>query len=78
MSEPPRGRVHPFCLATYEICDEDFKATGEVVIWSRSPLPPKLGELLNIDTTGALHELAVGEVSTFKGGWMATCWAEKP
>lgn len=73
----PYGRLHPFGISTYEICDEDFKATGEVVIWSRSPLPPRIGELLNIETHGRLHELAVGELSTFKGGWMATCWAER-
>ncbi len=74
----PRGRLLPFTQSVYEICDEDFKVTGEVVIWSRSPLPPRVGELLNIETLGRLHELAVGEVSTFKGGWMATCWAEEP
>jgi hypothetical protein len=71
----PRGRILPFSMSVYEICDDDFAATGEVVIWSRSSLPPRIGELLNIETLGALHELAVGEVSTFKGGWMATCWA---
>jgi len=73
----PRGSLHPFHLSAYEICDDDFRATGEVVIWSRSPLAPRIGELLNIQTRGRLHELAVGEVSTFKGGWMATCWAEE-
>jgi hypothetical protein len=73
----PRGRLLPFSLWVYEICDEDFAATGEVVIWSRSPLPPRVGELLNIETRGALHELAVGEVNTFQGGWMAACWAQE-
>ena len=74
----PRDRLHPFSLSVYEICDEDFAATGEVVIWSRSPLPPRIGELLNIETRGALHELSVGEVRTFKGGWMAACRAQEP
>jgi hypothetical protein len=73
----PHGRLHPFALSAYEICDEDFEATGEVVIWSRSALPPRIGELLNIETRGTLHELSVGEVSTFKGGWMATCWTQE-
>ena len=73
----PRSRLLPFTQSVYEICDEDFRATGEVVIWSRSPLAPRIGELLNIETRGDLHELAVGEVSTFKGGWMATCWAQE-
>jgi hypothetical protein len=71
-------RLRPFALSVYEICDEDFRTTGEVVIWSRSPLAPRIGELLNIESRGRLHEVAVGEVSTFKGGWMATCWAEEP
>jgi hypothetical protein len=73
----PRGRLHPFGISVYEISDEDFRTTGEVVIWSRSPWPPRVGELLNIEARGRLHELAVGEISTFKGGWMATCWAEE-
>jgi hypothetical protein len=73
----PRSGLHPFIPSVYEICDEDFRTTGEVIIWSRSPLPPRIGELLNIETRGRLHELAVGEVSTFKGGWMATCWAQE-
>jgi hypothetical protein len=74
----PHSRLLPFHLSVYEICDEDFGATGEVVIWSRSPLAPRVGELLNIQTRGDLHELAVGEVNTFKGGWMAACRAQEP
>jgi hypothetical protein len=74
----PHGRLLPFSLSVYEICDEDFPATDEIVIWSRSPLPPRIGELFNLEARGDLHELAVGEVSTFKGGWMATCWLQEP
>jgi hypothetical protein len=57
----------------YEIFDEDFGETGEVVIWSRSPLTPRIGERFNIETRGAHHELTVGEIRTFTGGWTATC-----
>lgn len=59
--------------SNYEIFDEDFGETGEVVIWSRSPLAPLLGERFNIQTRGDLHDLAVGEIRTFTGGWTATC-----
>jgi len=68
-----QGSLRPFSASGYEIFDEDFRETGEVVIWSRSPLAPRLGERFNIETCGALHELAVGEIRTFTGGWTATC-----
>jgi len=63
--------------SSYEIFDEDFGETGEVVIWSRSPLPPHLGDHFNIETLGALHDLTVGEIRTFTGGWTATCHAPR-
>jgi hypothetical protein len=62
----------------YEIFDQDFAETGEVVIWSRSPLAPRLGELFNVETLGVLSELAVVQIHTFTGGWTATCRAEDP
>jgi hypothetical protein len=65
--------LRPFNALGYEIFDEDFGQTGEVLIWSRSPITPRLGERFNIETRGALHELAVGEVRTFLGGWVVTC-----
>jgi hypothetical protein len=68
--------LRPFSVSGYEIFAEDFGKTGEVVIWSRSPLAPHLGDRFNIQTCGALRELAVGELRTFAGGWTATCWAE--
>jgi hypothetical protein len=67
--------LRPFSDFGYEIFDEDFGETGEVVIWSRSPLTPRLGERFNIETCGALHELVAGEIRTFAGGWTATCRA---
>lgn len=68
-------RPRPFAVSGYEIFDEDFGATGEVAIWSRSPLVPRLGERFNIDTWGDVRELAVGEIRTFTGGWTAICRA---
>ena len=71
----PRGptSLRGLSASGYEIFDDDFRQTSEVVIWSRSPLTPCLGERFNIETRGAHHELAVGEIRTFTGGWTATC-----
>ena len=74
MAGTPRG-FRALSAQGYEIFDEDFGETGEVQIWSRSPLAPHLGERFNIETRGALHDLAVGEIRTFSGGWTATCRA---
>ncbi|THD62926.1 hypothetical protein [Phenylobacterium sp.] len=73
----PHGGLRPFHASGYEIFD-DFAEAGEVTIWSRSALPPRLGDLFNIQTRGALRELCVDEVRTFTGGWSATCRAEQP
>jgi len=71
--EGATGSLRALGASAYEIFDEDFAETGEVTIWSRSPLPPRVGERFNIETRGALHDMAVGEISTFTGGWAATC-----
>lgn len=76
MEGPQRG-LRALRVSAYEIFDEDFGETGEVVIWSRSSWPPRLGERFNIETRGALHDLAVGEIRTFTGGWTATCRAAR-
>jgi hypothetical protein len=73
MSQGLHGGLSPFNASGYEIFDQEFGETGEVVIWSRSPLPPRLGERFNIETWGAVHDLAVDEVRTFTGGWTAVC-----
>jgi hypothetical protein len=75
-AHPAQRGLRPFSASGYEIFDQDFGETGEVVIWSRSPHAPRLGELFNIEAQGALHELAVGEIRTFTGGWTATCRAD--
>jgi hypothetical protein len=69
----PPSSLRALSASGYEIFDEDFGETGEVVIWSRSPLTPCLGERFNIEIRGSIHELTVGEIRTFTGGWMATC-----
>ena len=67
--------LRPFNPSGYEIFDDDFDETGEVVIWSRAPHTPRLGDRFNIDTHGALRDLAVDEIRTFRGGWSVTCRA---
>ena len=67
--------LRPFSASGYEIFDDDFADTGEVVIWSRAPHTPRLGDRFNIDTHGALRDLAVDEIRTFRGGWSVTCRA---
>jgi hypothetical protein len=69
----PDPALRPFNPSGYEIFDEDFRETGEVVIWSRATLTPRLGDRFNIETHGAVRELAVEEVRTFQGGWSVTC-----
>ena len=65
--------LRPFNESGYEILDENLLATGEVVLWSVDPLPPGLGELYTIESRGAVHEVEVEEVVTFRGGWSARC-----
>lgn len=67
--------LRPFSASGYEIFDDDFADTGEVVIWSRTPCTPRLGDQFTIDTHGKLRDLAVDEIRTFKGGWSVTCRA---
>ena len=65
--------LRPFNPSGYEIFDEDYDETGEVVIWSRATLTPRLGDTFIVEIHGAVLELAVEEVRTFKGGWSVTC-----
>ena len=71
-----RHGLRPFNTVGYEIFDDGFEDTGEIVIRSRSSLAPGLGERFNIETGGDLHELIVDELRTFIGGWSATYRAE--
>ena len=57
----------------YEIFDQDLVGEGLVVIWSIDPLTPRLGDLFTIECDGRVHEVAVEQLTTFKGGWSARC-----
>ena len=65
--------LRPFNESGYEILDEGLIATGQVVIWSVDPLPPALGDLFTIESHGKMHDVAVEELTIFKGGWSARC-----
>ncbi|HEY8617847.1 hypothetical protein [Phenylobacterium sp.] len=71
------AELRPFSKSGYEILDEDLHTRGEVVIWSVSPLTPRLGDFFTIESEGAVHEVAVEELTTFKGGWSARCRLEQ-
>jgi hypothetical protein len=71
-----RDGLCAFSASGYEILDACFAETGEVVIWSKVPQTPRPGDRFNIETCGALHDLAVREVRSFAGGWTAICHAE--
>jgi hypothetical protein len=65
--------LRPFSESGYEILDEDLLTRGVVVIWSVDPLPPRLGDPFTIESGGAVHEVVVDELTTFRGGWSARC-----
>ena len=65
--------LRPFNESGYEILDEDLMTKGELVIWSVDPLPPQLGDLYTVESHGAVHEVQVDQLTTFKGGWSARC-----
>ena len=67
--------LRPFLESRYEVLDERFTETGDVVIWSADPLVPRLGDIFLIESGGATHELAAYTLTTFKGGWGVTCRA---
>ena len=68
--------IQSFRESGYEILDERFAETGDVMIWSMDPVTPRLGDRYLIDTGGDVHELAVYTLTTFRGGWSVTCRAE--
>jgi hypothetical protein len=64
-----------FNSSGYEILDEDI-AEGEVVIWSVSPVRPRVGDLYLIESGGCAYDAEVEQLTTFKGGWSAICRAQ--
>ena len=65
--------LRPFSETGYEILDEELETRREVAIWSVDPLTPKLGDLFTVESHGVIHEVAVVQLTTFRGGWSATC-----
>jgi hypothetical protein len=65
--------LRPFNESGYEILAEDLLNTGELIIWSIDPLPPRIGDLYTVESGGGLHEVRVDSLTKFKGGWSARC-----
>lgn len=63
----------PFSNAGYEILDREIDTRREVAIWSADPLAPRLGDLFTLESHGVVHEVAVVQLDTFKGGWSVVC-----
>jgi hypothetical protein len=70
--------IRAFSESAYEILDETFGETGDVVIWSIDPLAPRLGDRFTIESGGEVHDLAVYALTTFRGGWSVTCRTDVP
>ena len=65
--------LRPFLESGYEVLDERFAETGEVIIRSVDPLVPRLADRFVIESGGAVHEVVVYMLTTFRGGWSVTC-----
>jgi hypothetical protein len=65
--------LRPFNASGYEILDEGLAARREVAIWSVDPLVPRPGDVFTIESGGVVHEVAVVQLTTLKGGWSAIC-----
>ena len=65
--------LRPFSESGYEVLDEELDTRREVAIWSVDPLVPRLGDLFTVESRGVVHEIAVVQLSTFRGGWSAVC-----
>ena len=60
----------------YEILDDQI-AHGQLVIWSTVPLAPLVGDIFLVESGGRAYDATVEELVLFKGGWSATCRAER-
>lgn len=65
--------LRAFNESGYEILDANLMTTGELVIWSVDPLPPRIGDLYTVESHGATHEVEVDALTIVKGGWSAHC-----
>jgi hypothetical protein len=64
--------LRPFSDSGYEILDDELATRKEVAIWSVNPVTPRLGDLFLVESGGRTHDVAVIELTTFRGGWSAT------
>lgn len=62
-----------FSSGGYEVDDQDLSTRGEVVIWAKDAMAPRLGDLFTVDSGGRTHEVAVDAVTTYRDGWSVTC-----
>ncbi|MDB5495640.1 MAG: hypothetical protein JWP86_2977 [Phenylobacterium sp.] len=74
----PKTAIRPFNPSGYEILDANLAANGEVVIWSVSPLKPRIGDLLLIESGGRLYDVAVEALAAVDGGWSAKARQTRP
>ena len=65
--------LRPFSESGYEVLDEELDTRREVAIWSVDPMAPRLGDLFTVESRGVVHEVAVVQITTFRGGWSALC-----
>ncbi len=67
------AEIRSFNPSGYEILDQDLTRRRELTIWSVHPMTPQIGELYTVESGGCIHEVAVAELVTFRGGWSALC-----
>jgi hypothetical protein len=68
------AELRSFNPSGYEILDDDLVSEGVAVIWSVSPVTPRLGDSFLLECEGRLYDVEVETLATFRGGgWSATC-----
>ena len=66
--------LRPSAESRYEVRDERFAATGDVIIGSAQDfLVPRLGDRFTVESDGAAHEVSVFMLTICRGGWSAGC-----
>ena len=70
-----RKGARRFNPSGYEILDDEI-ARGELVIWSVSPVVPRIGDLFLIESGGLAYDAEVEQLARVRGGWSAICRAE--
>lgn len=73
----PETGLRLFGVSNYEVLDEDFAFTHAVMICGRAARAPRIGDRFNVESGGTLHDLAVEEVRSFRGGWSVICRSDE-